>query len=181
MKALFDTIRRITGRPLTQAEVDDVNAALGQSAAQTDARRINAEGLALIKEFEGLELKAYLCPAKVWTIGYGSTGAHVKPGMVITEAEAERLLRKDLERFERAVAKTCPVATDNQFAAMVSLAFNVGEDRFARSTLAKLHNAKAYEGASDEFPKWNKAGGKVLAGLSRRRARERDLYRKAGA
>ena len=181
MKALFDTIRRITGRPLTQAEVDDVNAALGQPVAQTGARRINAEGLALIKEFEGLELKAYLCPARVWTIGYGSTGAHVKPGMVITEAEAERLLRDDLERFERAVAKTCPESTDNQFAAMVSLAFNVGEAAFARSTLAKLHNAKAYKGAADEFLKWNKAGGKVLAGLSRRRARERDLYRKAGA
>ena len=181
MKALFDAIRRIAGRGLTQAEVDEVNAAIGQPVVTTDARRINTEGLELIKEFEGLRLQAYLCPAKVWTIGYGSTGAHVKPGMVITEAQADKLLRDDLARFERAVAKTCPTATDNQFAAMVSLAFNVGEAAFARSTLAKLHNAKAYKGAADDFPKWNKAGGKVLAGLSRRRARERDLYRKAGA
>ncbi len=179
MKALFDVIRRIAGRPLTQEDVDAVNAAMGVAPVATVARQINAEGLALIKEFEGLELKAYLCPAKVWTIGYGSTGAHVKPGMVITEAEAERLLRKDLARFEQAVSRVCPEATDNQFAAMVSLAFNVGEAAFAKSTLAKLHNAKAYKGAADEFPKWNKAGGKVLAGLSRRRARERDLYRKA--
>lgn len=177
MKPLFDTIKRIAGRGLTQAEVDEINGHLAVAPATT-SRRINAEGLDLIKEFEGLRLKAYLCPANVWTIGYGSTGAHVKPGMVITEAEAERLLREDLARFERAVAKACPVATDNQFAAIVSLAFNVGEAAIAKSTLVRKHTAGDYAGAALEFPRWNKAGGKVLAGLTRRRGREQALYRK---
>jgi lysozyme len=155
-------------------------AGIAEAPPPPGTRQINAEGLALIKEFEGLELKAYLCPAKVWTIGYGSTGAHVKPGMVITEAEAEQLLRKDLARFERAVARACPIATGNQFSAMVSLAFNIGEAAFEKSTLARLHKAGDYRGAAEQFPRWNKAGGKVLAGLSRRRAREQALYRKMG-
>ena len=178
MKPLFDAIRRIAGRGLTQAEVDEINGIVGGKPTTPTSRQINTEGLELIKEFEGLRLQAYLCPAKVWTIGYGSTGPHVKPGMVITEAQADKLLRDDLARFERAVAQTCPVATDNQFSAMVSLAFNVGEAAFGKSTLAKLHNAKDYAGAALQFPRWNKAGGKVLAGLTRRRAREQALYRK---
>lgn len=143
-------------------------------------RRINQAGLDLIKSFEGLELKAYLCPAKVWTIGYGSTGKHVTPGMVITEAQAEDLLRDDLARFEAAAVKYCEPATDNQFAALVSFAFNVGEGEggLKTSTLRLLHQAGDYAGAKAQFARWNKARGKVLAGLTRRRSVEATLYGK---
>lgn len=140
-------------------------------------RRINKAGLDIIKKSEGLRLKAYYCPAGVLTVGFGSTGPHVKPGMVITEAEAEQLLLDDLKRFEDAVAKACPVATSNQFSAMVSLAFNIGTSAFAGSTLAKKHNAGDYAGAAAEFARWNRGGGKVLPGLTKRRAREAQLYR----
>jgi lysozyme len=144
---------------------------------ESEQRRINKAGLDLIKSFEGLELKAYLCPAKVWTIGYGSTGPHVKPGMVITEAEAERLLREDLERFEACVAKAAPGASDNEFAAMVSLAFNIGEDGFRKSTVLRKHLAGDHLGAASAFAMWVKGGGRTLPGLVRRRAAEAQLYR----
>lgn len=146
-----------------------------------DVRRINAAGIALIKEFEGLRLEAYKDAVGVWTIGYGSTGDHVKPGMDITEEQAEILLLGDLDRFERAVSVMAPVATDNQFAAMVSLAFNVGEGEggFKTSTLRRKHNEGDHEGAANEFARWNKAGGKILGGLTRRRAAEAALYRRA--
>ena len=141
-------------------------------------RQINANGLALIKQFEGLRLKAYKCPAGVWTVGYGSTGAHVKPDTVITADEAERLLLDDLVRFEQGVALQCPVATDNQFAALVAFAFNVGLESLRTSTLRRMHNEGNYAGASGQFGRWNKGGGKVLPGLIKRRAAESALYSK---
>ncbi len=137
---------------------------------------IGAKGIALIKRFEGLKLKAYLCPAKVWTIGYGSTGAHVKPGMEITEAEAEKLLRDDLARFEKAVSDAAPNATQDQFDGMVSLAFNIGIAGFQKSSVLRLHKLGKHQSAADSFALWNKGGGKVLAGLVRRRADEAHLY-----
>ena len=139
-------------------------------------RRINAAGLALVKNFEGCQLKPYKCPAGVWTVGYGSTGPHVKPGKAISMAEAEALLREDLERFEKGVASACGEATDNQFAAMVSLAFNVGLGNFLRSTVLRKHLDGDKIGAALSFALWNKAAGKVLAGLTRRRAAEAKLY-----
>jgi lysozyme len=142
-------------------------------------RRINAAGLAIVKESEGLELKAYKCPADVWTIGYGSTGPHVKPGMVITEARAEELLLDDLARFEAFVADRCAPATDNQFSALVSFAFNLGEGALKDSTLRRKHLEGDYVGAAAEFGRWTKADGKVLKGLVKRRAREAQLYRSA--
>lgn len=142
-------------------------------------RRINQEGLTLIKRFEGLKTKAYICPAGVLTIGYGSTGPHVKPGMVISEAEAERLLIKDLARFEAAVERLVKVPlTDGQFAALVSFTFNVGAGNLQKSTLLRKLNAKDYKGAADQFPAWNKAAGKVMNGLVKRRADERALFLK---
>ena len=176
MKHLFDTVRAIKGAALTQADVDALNTALGVSRPALTPRRINPAGLALIKAFEGCELTAYKCPADVWTIGYGSTGPHVTPGKRITEAEAEVLLLDDLERFEAGVAKLAPKATDNQFAAMVSLAFNVGLSNFGGSTLLRLHNAGDHDGAARQFARWNRAAGKVLPGLTRRRAAEAALY-----
>lgn len=148
-------------------------------------RQINDAGLALIKSFEGLELTAYLCPAKVWTIGYGSTGPHVKPGMTITPGEAERLLRKDLERFEHGVDVLMgdTPTTDNQFSAMVSLAFNIGFGDPARnipgfktSTVLKRHRLGNRIGAARAFEMWNRGGGQILKGLIRRRAAEAKLY-----
>jgi lysozyme len=133
-------------------------------------------GLNLIKEFEGLRLTAYLCPAKVWTIGYGTTKG-VKPGQRITEAQAEELLREDVAAFERGVADavTGPLA-QHQFDALVSLAYNIGLGAFRTSTLLRLLNKGEYASAAKQFDRWNKAGQKVLAGLKRRRAAERKLF-----
>jgi lysozyme len=146
----------------------------------TDILRTGAKGIALIKSFEGLELRAYKCPADVLTIGYGSTGPHVKPNMVITEKQAEDLLRQDLVRFERAVTRlvTVPIS-QNQYDALVSFTFNLGEGNFSRSTLLKRVNARDFSGAQREFAKWNRAGGVVLAGLTRRRAAEARLFGEA--
>lgn len=136
---------------------------------------INTAGLQLIKEFEGLRLDAYLCPAGVWTVGYGSTGDHVYPGQRITEPEAEELLRKDLWRFEDCVSSQVKVGlTDNEYAALVSFAFNCGCGAFQGSTLLRRLNAgdPKQRVFSEELPKWVRGGGKVLPGLVRRREAE---------
>jgi lysozyme len=143
-------------------------------------RHINAAGLALIKQFEGCELNPYKCPAGVWTVGYGSTGPHVKPGITISHAEAEQLLLQDLTRFEKGVASAAREPTDNQFAAMVSLAFNIGLANFLRSSVIREHNEGDKSAAASAFHLWNKARVhgvlKKLPGLARRRAEEAKLY-----
>jgi lysozyme len=160
-------------------------AATGSSVPRGSSRQIGAAGLEIVKRNEGLRLKAYICPAGVLTIGYGSTGPHVRPGMVITEAEADRLLNEDLDRFEEAVKRYAGKATQNQFDAMVSLAFNIGIANFRKSSVLRAHVAGNYAGAANAFALWNKAkvGGvlKELAGLTRRRAEEARLYRKPGS
>jgi lysozyme len=139
-------------------------------------KRINPAGLALIKEFEGFRSQAYLCPANVWTIGYGHTRT-AQPGMVVSEAEAERLLRDDVASFEEAVANVLRrEPNENQFAAMVSLAFNIGAAAFIRSTVLREFNAGRDGPAASAFAMWNKAGGVVLSGLIRRRAAEAELF-----
>lgn len=139
-------------------------------------RQINAEGIALIKQWEGCKLAAYLCPAGVWTIGFGHT-ATAHEGMTITEAEAERLLRQDLALFEAEVARAVDVAlTDNQFAALVSWSYNVGVGAMRRSSLIKRLNAGEYDAVPGELAKWNKVRGKVVRGLSNRRAAEAGLW-----
>lgn len=130
----------------------------------------------LIKSFEGLELEAYLCPANIWTIGYGHTG-DVKEGDTITKAEADELLEKDLEKFRGGVNRCVKVPlNENQFGALVSFAYNVGIGSLQSSTLLKLLNACDYDAASDQFLRWNKSGGKVLTGLTRRREAERAVF-----
>lgn len=144
-------------------------------------RRINAEGLKLIKQWEGVKLTAYKDVADVWTIGYGSTGAHVRPGMKISQDHAEQLLLDDLDRFERAVERLVKVPLkDNQFAALVSFAFNVGEGKkgFETSTLLKKLNGGNYEAVPAELMKWVNAGGKKVKGLVNRRAAEAGLWAK---
>lgn len=142
-------------------------------------------GVALIQRFESLELRAYQCAAGVWTIGWGHTGPDVYRGLCITRARADELLAQDLARFERDVLQLVKVPlTQHQFDALVSFAFNVGSDIDADtiaeglgdSTLLRKLNAGDYAGAADEFPKWNKSRGQVLAGLVRRRAAERELF-----
>lgn len=135
----------------------------------------NDAGRDIIKRFEGLRLKAYRCPAGVWTIGYGHTG-DVEEGMVITKHQAETILEFDLERFERAVARLAPKANHNQFSALVSFAFNVGIGALEKSILLRRFNQGFVHAAADEFRKWTRAGGKVLPGLVKRREAERQLF-----
>ena len=139
---------------------------------------INDAGIDLIKRWEGLRLDAYLCPAGVWTIGYGSTGEHVYPGQTIAEPEAERLLRLDLTRFEDSVSKSVKVTlTDNEYAALCSFAFNVGCGAFESSTLLRRLNAGEPKERvfTEELPRWSKANGQTLQGLLNRRQAEIDL------
>lgn len=138
--------------------------------------KTSQRGIDLIKKFEGCKLKTYKCSAGVDTIGYGSTGAHVKPGMTITQAEAEALLVKDLSRFEVGVATLAKKTTQGQFDALVSFAFNLGLGALSSSTLLKVHNDGKYSEAAEQFHRWNKAAGKVLLGLIKRRAAESELY-----
>lgn len=141
-------------------------------------RRINAAGLDLIKAFEGCRLTAYRDPVGVWTVGYGSTGAHVRRGVTLAPAQAEQLLRDDLDRFEAAVAAATRhvPTTDNQFAAMVSMAFNCGEGAFLKSSIRRWHVAGKPRLAAAAFLLWIKAGGRPLRGLIRRRTAESRLY-----
>jgi len=144
-------------------------------------KRTNTAGLALIKSFEGLRLKSYRCPANIPTVGYGHTGPEVRDGMTITQAQADAYLAADLAKFEQAVSTLCPITTDNQFAALVSFAYNLGSGSIKDSTLRRMHNAGDYAGAAGQFGRWDKAAGKVLPGLTKRRAAEAALYGKGDA
>lgn len=144
--------------------------------------KTSSHGLSLIKSFEGFRAKAYVCPAGVLTIGYGSTGSHVTRGQVITEPQATALLAKDVSRFEKAVNTLGVTLTQNQFDALVSLAFNIGVGNFASSTLVKRLKAGDMKGAALQFAAWNKARVRgvltALPGLTRRRAAEAALFLK---
>jgi lysozyme len=142
--------------------------------------KINQEGLNMVMSFEGLRLTAYQDSVGVWTIGWGHTGPDVKPGLTITRDKAESLLRQDLSRFEAGVSRLvkAPISS-NQFSALVSFSYNVGLGALGSSTLLRLLNQGNYQGAADQFPVWDKAGGQVLAGLAKRRAAERALFLKA--
>jgi GH24 family phage-related lysozyme (muramidase) len=143
-------------------------------------RHIKQRGLELVKHFESLFLTAYKDVVGVWTIGWGHTGiAHndgtVFRGREITEGVAEELLAHDMTSFAERVSSLVKVdVTDDQFDALVSFDFNTGA--LHKSTLLKKLNKGDYQGAADEFLKWNKAGGKVLRGLTRRRKSERNLF-----
>ena len=145
--------------------------------------KISDKGVDLIKQFEGFSSKPYLCPAKICTIGYGATfyqnGKKItmadKP---ITEKEAIELLKFMLARFEQYVDSYCvDTLTQNQFDALVSFCYNVGPANLKASTLLKKVNANPNdETIREELKKWNKGGGKVLKGLTRRREAEANLY-----
>jgi lysozyme len=140
--------------------------------------RLSQTGLDLIKEFEGLRLKAYSDIGGVPTIGYGTTGPEIKLGMEITKAEAEDLLRADVAAFERGVSNLVKVAINqNEFDALVSFSYNVGLNALQTSTLLRLLNANADRAVvASEFLRWNKVGTQVVEGLTRRRKAEQALF-----
>ena len=139
------------------------------------------KGIALIKQFEGCKLTAYQDSVGVWTIGYGWTkpvdGKPIRAGMTIKQETAERLLKTGLVSYESDVSRLVKVGlTQWQFDALVSFTYNLGARSLSTSTLLRKLNAGDYAGAADEFLRWNKAGGKVLNGLTRRREAERALF-----
>ena len=144
--------------------------------------KISDTGIGLIKLSEGCILKPYLCSANVPTIGYGSTryedGRRISmQDPSISQEQAERLLRNDLERTVKGVSTFVTAKLKQcQFDALVSLAYNIGLEAFKRSTLLRKLNAGDYQGAASEFARWNRAGGRVVAGLSNRRERERLMF-----
>jgi lysozyme len=158
-------------------------------------KKASSAGINLIHKFEGLakvlpdgKVAAYPDPGSggdPWTIGWGSTGPDpfnggmIRKGTVWTRAQCDQRFAQHLAQFEAGLVKAlngAPV-TQPQFDAMLSLAYNIGLTAFGGSTLLKLHRAKDYAGAAKQFARWNKAGGRVMAGLSRRRASEEQLYR----
>lgn len=152
------------------------------------------EGIDLIKSFEGCHNQPYLCPAKLWTVGYGhvlypeqarlkaderaSYPLNPEHNRVWDADEIDALLAEDLHRFEAGVLRLCPAAADSDrhFSALVSFSFNVGLGNLQASTLRMKYNRNDFEGAADEFLKWRKSNGVVLAGLERRRKAERYLF-----
>lgn len=145
-------------------------------------RKINTDCLNLIKQFEGLSLKAYPDPATggdPWTIGYGHTGPEVKPELTITQVQADAYLVQDLEKFSSGVQALVTGLNHNQFGACVSLAYNIGLGNFKSSTLLKHLLSGDHQLVPEQFLRWNKAAGKVMAGLTRRREAEKTLFLKA--
>jgi lysozyme len=144
--------------------------------------RTGEVGIEIIKKYEGFSADPYLCPAGVPTIGFGSTrwfdGYHITmDSRTISRDDATRLLQMELHHIESAVPRLIKAPlTQNQFDALASFTFNLGSGRLQSSTLRARVNRLDYDGAADEFPKWCKAANKVLPGLVRRRAEERQLW-----
>ncbi|WP_228147193.1 lysozyme [Acinetobacter sp. ANC 3832] len=144
---------------------------------------ISKAGIDAICSYEGLEFKAYLDSANIWTIGYGTikypNGVRVKKGDTCTIEQAKAYMASDLKSFEAAVNKVKVPLNQNQYDALVSLTYNIGVNAFANSTLLKKLNAGDYKGAAAQFNVWNKVKGKIVQGLVNRRAKERKLFEKA--
>jgi lysozyme len=144
--------------------------------------KVNSEGYALLKKFEGCVLKAYRCPANVWTIGFGNTfyedGTKVKEGDVITQQRADELAKFIVEQFATSIrAMIKQPLNENQFSACVSLAYNIGTGGFKKSSVLRKLNVNPLDPTiADSFRLWNKGGGVVLKGLVRRREAEIALY-----
>ena len=143
--------------------------------------RISENGIEFIRQLEGEKLTAYPDIVGIWTIGVGHTGfvdgKPVARGMAITKEKSKEILTEDLKRFESAVNDAVKVTlTQNQFDALVSLAFNIGEGAFARSTLVNKLNAGDKKGAAEQFLVWKNAGGRVSQGLLNRRQKEKAMF-----
>lgn len=174
VRLLIEALQFTQAETFTIAPTDAVPPEVPEPRAAI--RKTNQEGLKLVKSFEGLYLEAYQDPVGVWTIGWGAT-KDVRRGMKITVAQAEKMLQDELEKFEVAVANAVKVSiNDNQFSALVSFSYNLGARSLSESTLLKLLNEGKFQEAADQFPRWDKAGGQSLLGLSRRRRAERALF-----
>ena len=151
---------------------------IGQSlqTQRTKNMNISQEGLGLIKKFEGCELEAYVCAAGVWTIGYGST-KEVKEGDKISQEEADKLLLHEMDEYESYITDNVTVdLKQNQFDSLVSWVFNLGPTNLKASTMLKVLNLGNFEGVPEQMKRWNKANGKTLDGLIRRREAEALLF-----
>ncbi len=199
-KRVFDAMRRVLGRGFRQSEVDQIDAAFeGREINRASVpiikksncpSQVGAAGIAIIKRFEGCArlrrdglVEAYPDPGTggaPWTIGWGATRnglfGFVGPDSVWTQEQCDQRLEDDLKRYARDVARAIGTAPTSQaqFDALVSFHYNTGA--IARATLTKKHKAGDQAGAAAEFSRWNKAGGRVLKGLVRRRADEARLY-----
>src|SRR5690606_5549278 len=189
MKHIFDFLRKISGGKLTQKQVDaadkliataydDLNDVLGIA---TDEMHVSPSGVDLICNFEGLRLKAYDDGVGVWTIGFGTTkypnGIRVKKGDTCTLDQAKAYMQNDLKSFEQTVNNTVKVPLNqNQFDALVSLAYNIGSTAFKNSTLVRRLNEGNYKAAANQFDVWVNAGGKRMQGLVNRRTTEKALF-----
>ncbi len=191
-RKVFDTMRRVLGRGLKQSEVNALDASLdglqSKCAESTNTPTIiSPAGISLIKQYEGCArlredglVQSYPDPAtgaEPWTIGWGATGSDIGPMSVWNQHECNARLARDLVSYSREVFQALGDAatTQSQFDAMVSFHYNTGA--IARATLTKRHISGDFAGASREFARWNKAAGRVLKGLTRRRAAEAALYR----
>lgn len=185
-KIIFDAVRRMLGRGFRQAEVAALDAAIERAANAAAPLTVSAAGIALIQRFEGCArlrsdglVEAYPDPGTggaPWTIGWGATGPGIAQGTVWTRAECDERLARDLARYAGEVSAAIGDAptTQAQFDALVSFHYNTGA--IARATLTRRHIAGDYRAAAAEFARWNRAGGRVLQGLVRRRAAEAALY-----
>ena len=187
-KIIFDYLRKLSGGVLTQAQViatdkllsidfDSVKNMLGIPESMS----VSNKGVDLICEFEGKRLVAYDDGVGIWTIGFGTikypNGVRVKKGDTCTLDQAKEYMRHDLIEFEHTVNSSVKVPLNqNQFDALVSLAYNIGSSAFKSSTLVKKLNAGDYQGAADQFNVWVNAGGKRMQGLVSRRDREKLLF-----
>lgn len=181
MKTIFDEFRKLAGGKLTQSQVDKINALINE--IQVKGMKVDSSGIDLIGEFEGLRLNAYDDGVGVWTIGWGTTvypnGQKVKKGDRITLEQAKQYKAHDLAKFEKAANDAVKVPLNqNQFNALVSLAYNIGVSAFTNSTLVKRLNDGNYKAAADQFLAWVNAGGKRMQGLVNRRNKERELFLK---
>jgi len=139
--------------------------------------KTSSKGLDHLKEIEGIEYKAYLDTGGVWTIGVGHTGPDVHEGQLADDLQVMEWLRMDVIDAESAVNRLVKVPlTQNQFDALVSFVFNIGESQFSKSTMLRKLNAGDYTGAAAQFPRWNIDNGKVIFGLTKRRILERNLF-----
>lgn len=186
---IFDAVRAMLGRGFSNDEVATLDRAIDKAlagSADPAALSISAAGIELIKRFEGCaklrpdgRFDAYPDPGTggaPWTIGWGATGGGIGPGTVWTLAQCDARLEADLPRYAadvRAAIGAAPT-TQAQFDALVAFHYNTGA--IGRATLTTKHNAGDHAGAVAEFARWNRAGGRVLKGLARRRSAEAELY-----
>ena len=187
-KIIFDYLRELSGGVLTQAQViaTDKLLSIDLDAVKNmlgipESMSVSNKGVDLICEFEGKRLAAYDDGVGVWTIGFGTIkypdGNRVKKGDACTLEQAKEYMRHDLIEFEHTVNSSVKVPLNqNQFDALVSLAYNIGSNAFKSSTLVKKLNTGDYQGAADQFNVWINAGGKRMQGLVNRRDREKLLF-----